>query len=162
MTKDIEKLLRFYSLIILGCAFLIIAPVSAATSSTHSAAQVGLSPSPVTTPQEQTKERPNPVRRFFSWIAEGVRRPFIKRIGPDSPPPFVVITSSTSTINFCPPWMWSENCSDIQEVELSANVGGEDMDAKLLFVWAVSAGGIRGEGNKVIWDGLDKSYGCTV
>jgi len=48
--------------------------------------------------------------------------------------------------------MWSDNCSDIQEVGLSANVGGEDMDAKLLFVWAVSAGRIRGEGKMVIWD----------
>ncbi|HZI86464.1 MAG TPA: hypothetical protein VFD48_06500, partial [Pyrinomonadaceae bacterium] len=153
MTKDIEKLLRFWNLIILGCAFLIIIPVSAATSSTRSAAQFGPSLSPVTTPQGQTKERPNPVRRFFSWVTKAVSRPFRKRVSPISDPPVVSITSSTSVINFCPPWTHStDNCSASHEVELSASVGGPDVDSKLLYVWAVSAGRIRGEGQKVIWD----------
>src|SRR5688572_13076611 len=141
MTKDIEKLLRFWNLIILGCAFLIIIPVSAATSSTRSAAQFGPSLSPVTTPQGQTKERPNPVRRFFSWVTKAVSRPFRKRVSPISDPPVVSITSSTSVINFCPPWTHStDNCSASHEVELSASVGGPDVDSKLLYVWAVSAG----------------------
>ena len=153
MTKHIEKHPRFYSLIILGCALLIIVSVSAATSSTHSAAQFGPSPSPVTTPQEQTKERPNPVRRFFSWVTKAVRRPFRKRVRPISDPPIVRITSSTSLINFCPSWMDSlDNCSASRDVELSATAGGPDLDAKLLYVWAVSAGRIRGKGQKVIWD----------
>ena len=65
MTKDMEKRLRVYSLILLGCAFLIIVPVAVATSSAHSAA-------PVTTRQAQTEERPNPVRRFFTWVMETV------------------------------------------------------------------------------------------
>ena len=160
MTKDIEKLLRFCSLIILGCAFLIIVPVSAATSSTRSAAQFGPSPSPVTTPQGQTKERPNPVRRFFSWVTKAVGRPFRKRVPPISDPPIVRITSSTSLINFCPPWMYSlDNCSASREVELSASAGGPDVDAKLLYLWAVSAGRIRGEGRKVIWDLSDVADG---
>src|SRR5688572_14447957 len=153
MTKDIEKLLRFWNLIILGCAFLIIIPVSAATSSTRSAAQFGPSLSPVTTPQGQRKERPNPVRRFFSWVTKAVSRPFRKRVPPISDPPVVSITSSTSVINFCPPWTHStDNCSASHEVELSASVGGPDVDSKLLYVWAVSAGRIRGEGPKVDWD----------
>jgi hypothetical protein len=153
MTKDIEKRFRFYSLIILGCAFLIILPVSAATISTNSAAQFGPSPSPVTSPQGQTEDRPNPVRRFFSWVAEVVRRPFRKRVPLISDPPIVFITSSTSLINSCPPWTRSiGNCSAIREVELSATAGGPQVDAKLLFVWAAPAGRIRGEGQKVIWD----------
>jgi predicted membrane protein len=40
------------------------------------------------------------------------------------------------------------NCSVSREVELSATAGGPDVDAKLLFVWAVSAGHIRGEGQR--------------
>lgn len=153
MTKDIEKLLRFYRPIIVGCACLIIVSVSAATSSTHSASQFELSPSPVTTPQGQTKERPNPVRRFFSWVKEAVSRPFRKRVPLISDPPFVGITSSTSSINFCPPWMHSiDNCSASREVELFASAGGPDLNAKRLFAWTVSAGRIRGEGQKVIWD----------
>jgi hypothetical protein len=160
MTQDIEKLLRFWNLIILGCALLIIVPVSAATSSTRSAAQLGPSPSPVTTPQGQMKERPNPVRRFFSWVKEAVSRPFRKRVPPISDPPIVRVTSSTSLINFCPPWTQSmDNCSASREVELSASAGGPDVDAKLLYVWAVSTSRIRGEGQKVIWDLSDVADG---
>ena len=148
------------SLIILGCAFLIIVPVCAAISSTRSAAQFGTSPSAVTTPQGQAKERPNPVRRFFSWVTKAVSRPFRKRVPPISDPPIVSITSSTSLINFCPPWMRSiDNCSDSREVELFASAGGPDVDAKLLYLWAVSAGRIRGEGQKVIWDLRDAADG---
>ena len=160
MTQDIEKLLRLCSLIILGCAFLLIVPVSAATSSTRSAAQFGPSPSPVTTRQGQTKDRPNPVRRFFSWVMDVVRRPFRKRVSPISDPPIVLISSSTSLINYCPPWTHSmDNCPASREVELSATAVGVDVDAKLLFVWAVSAGRLRGEGQKVIWDLSDVADG---
>lgn len=160
MTQDIEKLLRFWSLIILSSAFLIIVPVSAGTSSTRFAAQCGPSPSPVITPQGQTKERPNPVRRFFSWVSKAVSRPFRKRVPPISDPPIVRITSSTSLINFCPRWTHSlDNCSASREVELSATAGGPDVDAKLLYVWAVSAGRIHGEGQKVIWDLSDVADG---
>ena len=151
------------SLILIGFAFLIIVPVSAAT---HSAAQLEPSPSPVTSPQAQPKERPNPVRRFFIWVAKAVSRPFRKRVPPISDPPIVRITSSTSLINFCPRWMHSmDNCSASRKVELSASAGGPDVDAKLLYVWAVSAGRIQGEGQKVIWDlsdVADGTYTATV
>lgn len=160
MKKHIEKLLRLYGLIILGCALLTFGSVSAAASSTHSAAQFGVSPSSMTTPQEQTKERPNPVRRFFSWLAEAVRRPFRRRVLPISDPPIVWITSSSSLINFCPPGMLSmDNCSASRKVELAATPGGPDVDDELLFVWTVSAGHIRGEGHKVIWDLSDVADG---
>lgn len=153
MNKHSEKLLRFYSLIILGCAFLIVGSVSAATNSTHAAAQFGASRSPVTTLQRQTKERRNPVRRFFSWIADAVRRPFRKRVPPISDPPIVRLSSAPSSISFCPPWTHSiDSCTPGREVELSAAVSGPGVKAKILFVWAVSVGRLRGEGQKVIWD----------
>jgi hypothetical protein len=153
MTLDIEKLLRFWSLIVLGCVVLITVPVSAATRSTRSAAQLEFWVSPGTVLQVQTKDQPNPVRRFFSWVKETLSRPFKKRVPPISDPPIVRITSSRSLINFCPPWMRSmDNCSTTREVELSASAGGPDVDGKLQYVWAVSAGRIRGEGQKVIWD----------
>ena len=160
MTPEIVKLLRFWSLMILGCAFLIIVTLFAATSSARATAQFGPSPSSMTTPQVQTKERPNPVRRFFSWLTGVVSRPFRKRFPPISDPPFIRITSSTSLINFCPSWMHSlDNCSANRELELSASAGGPDVDATLLYVWPVSAGRIRGEGQKVIWDLSDAADG---
>lgn len=121
----------------------------------------------VTTPQAQKKkERPNPMRRFFSWLKEAVSRPFRKRVPPISDPPIVIVTSSTSLIKFCPLWMEStDNCSASREVELSASAGGPDVDSKLRFVWMVSAGRIRGEGQKVTWDlsGVaDGTYTATV
>lgn len=160
MTQDIEKQLPFWILIILACAFLIIVPGSAATSSTRSAAQFGSSLSPITTPQAQTKQRPHPVRRFFSWMRKTVSGPFKKRVPPISDPPIVRISSSTSVINSCPPWLRAvDDCSAGHEVELSASVGGPDVDGKLLSAWAVSAGHLRGEGQKVIWDLRDVAQG---
>src|ERR1044072_1556 len=160
MTTAIEKLRRGCGLIILGFVFLIILPVSAATSSTRSAAQFGPSLSPGTTSQEQAEERPNPLRRFFSWVKRTVSRPFRKRVPPISDPPIVSITSSTSLINSCPPWMHSlDNCPASREVELSASAGGPEVDDNLLYAWAVSAGRIRGEGKKVIWDLSDVADG---
>ena len=52
-----------------------------------------------------------------------------------------------------------DNCSASREVELSASPGGPDVDAKLRYLWAVSAGRIRGEGYKVIWDLSDVADG---
>ena len=149
MAQYTQKRLRFWVLIILGCTFLIIVPIHAATDSTRSA---------VTTPQEQPDKRPNPLRRFFSWMTEAVKRPFRKRVPPISEPPTVHITSSTSMISFCPRWMRSiGNCSASHEVELSAS--SPDADVTLLYAWAVSAGRIRGEGQKVIWDLSDVAEG---
>ena len=119
--------LRFWSLILLGCALQIIEPVSAATSSL------------VTTPQQQTKKQTKPGR---------------KRAPPIGQPPIVVITPSASLIKFCPPPTESmDKCPPRTEVELSASTaGGPKVDAKLLYVWTVSAGRIRGKGPKVTWD----------
>ena len=129
MTKDFEKRL----LILLGCAFLVVVSVSAATSSL------------VTTPQGQTKKQPKPGR---------------KRVPPIGQPPIVVISPSTSLIKFCPPWTRSmDNCPASREVELSVNVPVPAVDIKLLYVWTVTAGRIRGEGQKVIWDLNDAAEG---
>ena len=147
MTHDTKKPLRLRSLIIVVCVFLVIVRVSA-------------------TPQRETKERADPVRRFFVWMTKTVSRPFRKRVPPISAPPIVFITSSTSTIYFCPLWMHSlDNCSARREVELSASAGGPDVDGKLVYVWAVSAGRIRCEGQKVIWelsDAADGTYTANV
>ena len=159
MKQITKKLFRFLRLIMLVCGFLIIVPISAPTSSTRSAVQFQPSPSQPT-PQEQTEKRRNPVRRFFSWLTEVVSRPFRKRVRPISDPPIVLISSSTALINFCPPWTESvDNCSAKREVELSATAGGPEVDAKLVFEWAVSAGRIRGQGQKVIWDLSDVAAG---
>ena len=166
MAPEIEKLLRFSILIVLGTAFLISIPVFAAPSSTRYAAQFAPSLSRVATPQEQTEKRPNPVRRFFSWMKEVVTRPFRKRVPLISDPPFVSVTSSTSSINVCPPATESmDNCPSSREVKLSASAGGPEVDNKLLFMWGVTAGRIRGEGQKVIWDlsdVADGTYTATV
>ena len=85
---------------------------------------------------------------------------FKKRVPPISDPPIVRISSSTSVINSCPPWLRAvDDCSAGHEVELSASVGGPDVDGKLLSAWAVSAGHLRGEGQKVIWDLRDVAQG---
>jgi hypothetical protein len=58
-----------------------------------------------------------------------------------------------------------DNCSASREVELSAIVGGADVDVTLIYAWAVSAGRIRGEGQKVIWDlsdVADSTYTANV
>jgi len=159
MTQDIEKLLRLCSVIILGFAFLFIVPVSAPTGSTPSAAQFRPSPSLATTAQEPAKERPNPVRRFFSWVKETVTRPFRKRVRPISDPPIVHITPSTSLITVCPPWADAVDCSARREVELTASAGGPDVESKLQYIWVVSAGRIRGESQRVIWDLSDTAEG---
>ena len=45
-----------------------------------------------------------------------------------------------------------DNCPATREVELSATVGDPDVDTKVGFAWTVSAGLIRGTGQKVSWD----------
>jgi hypothetical protein len=57
------------------------------------------------------------------------------------------------------------DCSVSREVELSASAGGPEVEAKLVFAWTVSAGRIRGEGQKVIWDlsgAADGTHTATV
>lgn len=51
------------------------------------------------------------------------------------------------------------NCSASREVDVSASVGDPDVDAELLYGRAVSAGHIRGQGPKVIWDLSDVADG---
>jgi hypothetical protein len=41
-----------------------------------------------------------------------------------------------------------DKCPVRREVELAASAGGPDVDAQLVFIWAVSSGRIRGEGQR--------------
>lgn len=67
-----------------------------------------------------------------------------------SDPPVVDLKSSSSLLKFCPPATGSADCSTSREVSLSATTGDHDSD--LTFKWSVTAGRIRGNGPKVIWD----------
>lgn len=113
-------------------------------------------------------ERPNAVRRFFSWVIQGISRPFKRR--PQvvcTLPPSVSIQSSNSTITKpCPDTKTATstvNCPAGSEVTLTANA--TDPDMKLLYTWFVSGGHIRGEGRTITWDlgGVPAgSYTATV
>jgi hypothetical protein len=108
------------------------------------------SASPVPTPSDDVK-RPNPLRRFFSWIGRGVSRlfrrpePFVCYL-----PPMVSISSSTSVITFCPTSNVVCSPSD-REVSLSAYATDPE-NSELLFTWTVTAGRLTGEGRNVTWN----------
>ena len=110
--------------------------------------------SPAPPPPPDGDETPNPVRRFFSWIIQGVTRPFRRRakIGCQLPP-MVTISASNSSITLpCPrtTTTGSANCPTGTEVTLSSYA--TDPGYELFFTWSVTAGRIRGEGRKVTWD----------
>jgi hypothetical protein len=139
----------------LGCALVIVAPASRVTT-------VPVTPpaaSPTPTPDAGEK-KPNPVRRFFSWVGRTVTRPFRRRVQVISDPPIVDVSASKSLITFCPVYLQmtpEHSCSPGREVELSASPG--DNDAGLLFSWHVTAGRLRGKGPKVTWDLNDVAEG---
>ena len=108
--------------------------------------------SPAPAPSPDSDEKPNPVRRFFSWVIQGVTKPFRRRpqIG-CSLPPMVSISASTSSITLpCPTTTSPVNCPSGSEVTLVANA--TDPGSELLFTWSVTAGRLRGEGHRVTWD----------
>ena len=106
------------------------------------------------TPPNSDPERPNAIRRFFSWVIEGITRPFRRR--PQFPcrlPPTVSIRASTSSITLpCPGNMATSaaSCPSANEVTLMASSNAEG--DQILFTWAVTAGRLRGEGRLVTWD----------
>jgi hypothetical protein len=129
-----------------------------------------VSPSPTHQPTGEAKQ-PNAVRRFFSWTADQLARPFRRqpRFACMLPPMINSITTSKSLITFCPTTssMRSNlNCSPDREVKLVANASGPDGNSELLFIWTVTAGTLReGQGREVTWDlsGLNVgSYTATV
>lgn len=126
------------------------APTLAATN-THAPT---VSPASACLPDSDEKQ-PNPVRRFFSWIVQGISRPFRRRSTfPCRLPPMVSISASSSSITLpCPPTTATSasSCGSNSEVRLVASAT-DPGDTTLLFTWNVTAGVIRGEGNRVTWD----------
>ena len=156
---------RLLGLIVLAFALCVCVP---GISTTGTAGSAVVLPSPSPTPQPSSKEkRPNAVRRFFSWTADQLARPFRKD------PPFVCglrviinsVNASKSLITFCPTATASSNlsCSPEREVKLVADATAPDPNPQ--FTWTVTGGSLRGEGRDVTWDlsGLAiGSYTATV
>jgi hypothetical protein len=158
---------RSLALIMLGGVLFIVAPANRDTTAPFPATSPTVSPTSIPTPEAREK-KPNPVRRFFSWVGGLVTRPFKRRVPVISDPPNVVVTPSKSLITSCPVYLQmtpEHRCSPEREVELSATAGSQDADNRLLFLWQVTGGRLRGEGQKVTWDlsGLaDGTYTATV
>ena len=163
-TRFSRHLGRALGLMALGGVLVIVAPASRVT--TVPATPPAASPTPVPTPDAGEK-KPNPVRRFFSWVGDGFagvfrrRKPFYCHL-----PPIINLTSSSSSVPVCPAAQHSINpsCSSSGEVTLTADVTYPEND-KLLFTWTVPAGRLRDEGSKVTWDLSGRpegSYTATV
>lgn len=156
---------RSLALITVGSVLFIVAPASRTPTVHVRVPSPAVSPTPASTPDVK---RPNPVRRFFSRVGDAVTRPFRKRVPVISDPPIVQVTSSKSLITSCPVYLQmigEHSCSPDREVELSATAGSPEADYGLLFLWYVTAGRLRGEGQKVTWDmsGLaEGTYTATV
>jgi len=126
-------------------------------------------PSPAPKPSSETK-RPKAVRRFFSWTADQVARPFRRqrRFVCMLPPIVESISTSKSLITFCPTTAAANpslSCSPDREVKLVANAVGFYDNTEFLYRWIVTGGTLQGEGRAVTWDlsGLaGGSYTATV
>jgi hypothetical protein len=142
---------RGLGLITLAGVLFMVAPANRVTTVPVPIASPTVSPTPVTTPKDD-EERPNAVRRFFSWVKDGVTRPFRKRT-PEIRDNFIVVSlsSSNSLITFCPKTGIMNNCASNPEVRLFANAIDPEVQ-DLLFTWMVTSGRLRGEGREVIWD----------
>lgn len=166
--------IRVLSLITLGYVLCVSVFVSRDTRGSSEvelpAARQSPSVSPSPTPQPSSEEkRPNAVRRFFSWTADQLARPFRKepRFICILPPMVYSISTSKSLITFCPTAFASSNlsCSPDREVKVVANATDPYGDTELLYTWSVTGGTLRGEGREVTWDlsGLaEGSYTATV
>jgi len=148
---------RARCLITLWCVLLSLAPANAAPHSltfTAPAATAATATTVSLTPHlVDEDEKPNPVRRFFSWVIQEVTRPFRRRAQVGcSLPPIVIIEALNASITLpCPRTAaTASTCSSASEVTLVANA--PDPDQQLLFTWSVTAGRLRGEGRRVTWD----------
>ena len=140
---------RSVGLIMLSCVLFIVAPANRVTSVAVPSPTVSPTPSP--TPEVK---RPNPVRRLFSSVFNGIAGVFRR---PNRSychlPPIVSLTPSSSSIATCPAGQRSldPSCSSSSEVTLTADAMDVQND-EMLFTWSVTAGRLRGEGRKVTWD----------
>jgi hypothetical protein len=151
----VNNSIRSGRLIIPFCLLLSLTPASQSLVVTTPETPPTTSPA-TTSPPDGDEERPNPVRRLFSWIIQGVTRPFRKRVQfACRLPPIVSISSSNSTITLPCPGITTAtsaaNCPSGSEVELTASATDPD-DQTLLYTWNVTAGRMRGEGRRVTWD----------
>jgi hypothetical protein len=138
---------RSLALITLASVLFIVAPANRATTVTL--------PVPSPTPARTSEvKRPNPVRKFFSSVFNGITgvfrrpKPFVCGLGP-----LINLTSSSSSVTVCPVAQHSTNpsCSSSGEVTLTAEAS-DVQNNEVLFTWSVTAGRLRGEGRNVTWD----------
>lgn len=144
-----KHLARALGLVVLACALFVVAPANRATTVPLPVPSPAVSPTPMPAPRAKG---PNPVRKVFSSIVDGITGVFRRPPPPIcSLPPFVHLASSSSVITVCPPAQRSQNpsCSSSHEVTLTADAPD---NSEFLFTWAVTAGRLRGEGRKVTWD----------
>ena len=143
---------RAVVLVILGVLLVSVAPANRITTVPLPVTSPSTSPTPVRTSNSEPKQ-PNPLKRFFSRVGDVLTRPFRRRVPVIDDPAFVVLTSSSSSIRFCPLGQVSDasNCSHSRTVTLSAGFPAIQ-ENKLLFTWSVTGGKLRGEGRKVTWD----------
>ena len=150
---------RSRRLIILCCVVLCLAPADLASRAPALAATPSVAPtaSPSAASRLDSDEKPpNPIKRFFSWIIQGISRPFRRRPRfACSLPMMVTVQASNSSITVpCPHTntaISSSNCPSGSEVTLNA-FAADPENAQLLFTWTVTGGVIRGEGHRVTWD----------
>ncbi len=143
---------RAVVLVILGVLLVSVAPANRVTTAPLLVTSPSTSPTPVRTSNSEPKQ-PNPLKRFFSWVGGVLTRPFRRRVPVIDDPAFVVLTSSSSLIRFCPLGQVSDasNCSHTRTVTLTADFPDVKED-KLLFTWSVTAGQLLGKGRRVTWD----------
>jgi len=174
--SGLNRHVRSLSLITLGCVLCVSVFAGGDTRASFQAPtelpfphqSPSVSPSPTPQPRSEAR-RPNAVRRFFSWTADELARPFRRqpRFACILPPTVYSISTSKSLITFCPTTTtMSSNlsCSPDREVKLVANATDYD-DTELLYTWTVTGGALRGTGREVTWDlsGLPEgSYTATV
>ena len=155
---DNNRFVRSRRLIIFCCVLLCLAPADFASRTPTLAATTThaptFSPVPACLPDSDEKP-PHPVKRFFSWIVQGISRPFRRRpVYACRLPPMVSIQASSSSVTLpCPPTTATSasSCGSGSEVTLDAGATVPE-DAELLFTWSVTAGQLRGEGRRVTWD----------
>lgn len=144
-----KHVLRAVGLITLGGVLFIVAPANRVVM--VPVPLPAASPTPVPPPNSEPK-KPNPLKRFFSQVGRVFTRPFRSRVPMINDPPIVSLRSSSSLITLCHPAQWSpsESCSPSNEVMLIVDVPGDENE--FVFTWLVTAGRLRGNGQKVMWD----------
>ena len=167
--SGLNQHVRSLSLITLGCVLCVSVLAGRDTRASLQVATVpSVSPSPTPQPRSEAK-RPNAVRRFFSWTADQLARPFRRqpRFACVLPPTVNSISTSKSLITFCPTAATVNSnlsCSPDREVKLVANATDAG-NVEFLYTWTVTGGTLRGTGREVTWDlsGLPEgSYTATV